>query len=157
MQFSFKQTDSQRYSTTCQRQQPVQQPMLRTHTSTRFGDFKDCPDISPLTVVHNAPSSSPKSWIASSISTYASQLPTTLRLTDYVKEASRHLCSTSASTAMIGETTGEGGYHLPNLPIIQHLRLLIVTHPTEACMPATHAQCISITTINSPLPSLKNG
>ena len=156
-QFSLSETGLQRFSTTFQQQQPAQQQMLRTHTSTRFGAFTDSLDILLPTVVLNLPPSSPKSLTATLTSTYGSQLPTTLRQIDLVNEQLRHTSSISASTAMISKTAGEHGYPLPNLPTIAHLPPPPVTLPTEACTRSTYAQYTSIMTMNSPPPPLKNG
>ena len=156
MQFSLSQTGLQRYSTTFQHTQPVQQHMLETHISTRFGTFTDSLHTLRATVVLNLPTSSTKSSTYSATLTYASRLPTTLRQMDSANEQSRHSSSTSASTAMMSKTAGEHGYPLPNLPTIPHLPPPMVTLPTEACMASTHAQYTLITTTNSPPPPLKN-
>ena len=131
--------------------------MLRTRTSTRFVDSTASLDILLQTVVLDLPPSSLKSLTLSSISTYAFQLPTTLRQMDSVNEQSRDRTSTYASTAMIGKTAREHGYLLPNLPTIPHLPPPMVTLPTEACMASTYAQYTSIVTTNSPPSPLKIG
>ena len=156
-QFWLTQTRLQRCSPTFQQKQRGQQQMLQMHISTRFGAFMNSHDTLSPTVVLNLPPRSTKSLTESSTSTYASQLPTTLRQMDSVNEQSRHSSSTCVSTAMIGKTAGEHGYLLPNLPTIPQLPPPMITLPTEACMASTHAQYNSITTMNSaPLP-LKNG
>ena len=131
--------------------------MLRTHTSTRFGAFTNSLDTLRATVVLHLPARSPKSLTESSISTYTSRLPTTLRQMDSANEQSRHSSSTTASAAMIGNMAGEHGYLLLTLPTIPHLPQPMVILPTEASIASTHAQYAWITTTNSPPPPLKNG
>jgi len=58
----------------------------------------------------NLPQSSFKSLIESSISTYTSQPPTTLKPTNSAGGPSRRSNSTSASTVTIGKIAGELGY-----------------------------------------------
>ena len=155
-QFLLSPTGLPRYSSTFQQNQPEQQKILRRHTSTRFGAFTDSLDILLPTVVLNLPPSSTRSLTASSISSYASQLPTTLRQMDSGNEQSRQTSSTSASTAITGKTAREHSYLLPNLPTIPHLPPPMVTLPTEACIGCTHPQYTSIMTTNSPPPPRKN-
>ena len=131
--------------------------MYAAINATSSQGFTDFLDISPLTAVLNSPPSSTKSLTASSTSTYATQLPTTLRPMYSANEQYRHWSSTYASTAMIGKTAGEHGYLLPNLPTIPHPPPPIVILPTEAWMASTHAQYTSMITMNSPSPPLQNG
>ena len=146
MRFSLLQRGLRRYRTTFPQIQHEQQQILRTHIATGFGAFTGSQDISPLTAVLNLPPHSPKSTTATSISTYASLLPITLRLTDSANKKSRHGNSVSVSTAIIGKTAGQHGFSFLNSPTTPHLPLHIVTPPTEACMASTHAQYKAITT-----------
>ena len=131
-----------------QQLQLVLYQILRWHPSTRFGNFTDYKDISPLTVVHNLLPSSRRSSTASSISTNALLLRTSLRIIDSVNELSAHTRSTCAATAITGKNAGEHTYLLANSLTTPYLPPFMVTRPTKACMTASHKQYTSITTTN---------
>ena len=144
------------YNIIFQQRQLGQQKMLLTPISMISGIYMVHQHIELRIVLCYLSQSFLKSWTKSSISTYATLLPTTCKQMESANEQSRHVSSTSSSHATIGKTTGEHGLFLLNLRITLQLPLSTNSAHIEVSVVLIHAPCISIMPSNSPLLPQKN-